>query len=372
VEALQTESARPRVLVVLTRGERGGAQVHVRDLLLGLRDRFEFLLVLGEPGFLMPELLEAGIPVEHLPSLVRELSPRLDRRALSALRARIRSFQPDLVHTHSSKAGILGRLAARAEGVTSVHTAHSWSFSDGVGARRKALAVPLEAAVARVTPAFIVVSEADREVALRWRVARSDQLHVVHNGVPDDAAAAQPRGAGPPRLIMVARMAAPKDHALLLRALAGLSQPFELELVGDGPDEDLLRGLCQELGLSDRVRFSGRCSDVPRRLAEAQLFLLISRQEGFPISILEAMRAGLPVLASDVGGVSEAVAQDQTGLLVQRGDLGGLQRALSRLIEQPGLRVRLGQEGRARFLRDFTVARCLDGTREVYARLGVR
>ena len=358
------------MLVVITRAERGGAQVHVRDLVLGLRERFDFSVVVGEEAFLVEELRAASVPVRVLPELVRELDPRRDRQALRALRACIREERPALVHTHSSKAGILGRLAARAEGVASLHTAHSWAFSDGVGAKRKAMAIPMEAAIAPLTSAFIVVSEADREIARRYHVARESQLHIVHNGVPDDPNRARPGAEGVPRIVMVARMAAPKDHVLLLEALSEIELPWVLELIGDGPDRSSLEALCATLGLQDRVVWAGRRGDVPERLAAAQLFALISRQEGFPLSILEAMRAGLPVLASRVGGIDESVQDGVTGRLVERGDREGLRQALLRLLADPGERARLGRAGRQAYEARFTLEHCLQGTARVYEQLG--
>lgn len=367
------DSGRPRVLLVITRGERGGAQIHVHDLVVGLRDRVDFTVVLGEAGFLAPALEQAGVPVELEPTLVREIEPQRDLAALRALRRRIDTLRPDLVHTHSTKAGLLGRLAAWSRGVPVVHTAHAWSFSDGLSWKRKSWAIPVEAVAGRMTDRFITVSEADREVGTRWRVAREHQVRVIHNGVPDGAPLAHPGEVeGPPVVAMVARMAAPKDHALMLEAVAGLSTPCALWFIGDGPDRGALEARAHELGVHDQVRWWGVRSDVPALLAQAQVFALISRQEGFPLAILEGMRAGLPVLASDVGGVCEAVLDDVTGFLVPRGDVGLLRRRLEALLADPALRVRLGARARREFVTRFSVQTMLDATERVYRELSGR
>ncbi len=357
-----------RVLVVITRGEPGGAQVHVRDLIVGLRDRVRFHLALGEAGFLADEVSAAGVPVTLVPELQRAVSVTSDARCLTALRRLIRAVAPDLVHTHSSKAGILGRLAARSTGTPCVHTAHAWSFSDGLSRRRKLGAIPVEWVVGRVTDRFIVVSEADREVGLRYGVVRPAQVRVIHNGVQDDGARAAPEGA-PPVLTMVARFAAPKDHALLLRALAGIELPFVAQLVGDGPDRPQIEALVDALGLRARVRFLGRRDDVAAVLAASQVGVLVSKQEGFPLVVLEAMRAGLPVVASDVGGVREAVAHGVTGLLVARGDEAGLQAALREVLADPGLRARLGGAGRSAYEARFDACTMRARTLAVYQEL---
>ncbi|MDP2307597.1 MAG: glycosyltransferase family 4 protein [Pseudomonadota bacterium] len=361
----------PGVLLVITRGEPGGAQVHVLDLVRGLRDRIAFHVVVGDDEYLAREVRRLGVPVDVVPDLRRSVSPTADRRALRALRAIVAKVRPDLVHTHSSKAGLLGRLAARAEGVPAIHTAHAWSFSDGLSWPRKVMAIPVEAVASRWTRRFIVVSEADREIAVRYRVARDSQVRVVHNGVVDGPERAQPDADGPPILTMVARMAAPKDHLLLLRALTGIDAPFSVRLVGDGPDRPQIAAAVRELGLAGRVTLLGARGDVPALLATSHVFALISRQEGFPLAILEAMRAGLPVVASDVGGVREAVVPETTGLLVARGDEAGLRRALRRLLGAPHLRRTLGAAGRSAYEKRFTAEHMLAGTAEVYRELAL-
>lgn len=359
---------RPCVLVVITRAEAGGAQVHVRDLVLGLSDRAAITVAVGEDGFLVDALREQGVPVRVLPDLQREIAARADAGAVRALRRLIREVRPALVHTHSTKAGLLGRLAARSLGVPCIHTAHAWSFSDGLSWKRKAMAIPLEAAVGRVTDRFIVVSEADREIALRYRVATESQVTVVHNGVVDTPHRASPGQGDVPVITMVARLAAPKDPLLLLEALAGVSASFALRIVGDGPDRPAVQAAVARHGLGDRVTLLGRRMDVPELLAESDVFALVSKQEGFPLAILEAMRAGLPVVASDVGGVREAV-RPETGRLVPRSDTAALQRALSELLSDAALRVSLGAAGRAAYEARFSAARMLDRTFDTWLRV---
>ena len=358
---------RLRVLLFITRGEPGGAQVHVVSLVRGLCKYVEMAVCVGNDNdYLANELHKLGIAVHTLPDLQRSISPAMDARALSAMRRLIATLNPDIVHTHSTKAGLLGRLAARLEGRPVIHTAHAWSFSDGLSRRRKALAIPAEALAGRLTRRFIVVSAADREIALRYRVAQDAQVRIIHNGVEDVHVRAQPGEGTPPIVAMVARMAAPKDHSLLLRALAGVSAPFRLWLIGDGPDRGVIEAQIAALGLSDRVELLGVRRDVPALLAQAQLFVLISRQEGFPLATLEAMRTGLPVIASDVGGVREAVDHGHTGMLIPRGDVETLQASLQRLLSSARERIEMGQAGRQVFEQRFTVAEMNTRTLEVY------
>jgi glycosyltransferase involved in cell wall biosynthesis len=354
------------VLLVITRGEPGGAQVHVLELLKGLADRVDFHLAIGDNEFLALEARALGVPVTVVPGLQREVSSGSDIRAFRALRALVRRLRPALVHTHSTKAGLLGRLAAWSLGVPRVHTAHAWSFSDGIPWSRKGWAIPVEAAVGRVTTQFIVVSEADRAIGLRYRVARPAQVRVVHNGVADCPPILPVSHPGPPVLTMVARMATPKDHALLLRALVGINQDFRLRLVGDGPDRTAIERLVGELGLGERVEFLGVRNDVDALFRASDIALLVSRQEGFPLVVLEAMRAGLPVIASDVGGIREAVLHGNTGLLVPRGDEGRLRQDVARLLANCAERKRMGLAGRALYESRFTAVQMCAATVSVY------
>lgn len=356
-----------RVLLLITRGEPGGAQLHVLELVRALRGEVEYQVVVGDDEWLSGELRALGVAVEVLPSLQRSVDPRADVRTLAALRALIRRVRPHLVHTHSTKAGVLGRLAGRSLGVPVLHTAHAWSFSDGLPWSRRAFAIPVEAALGRVTDRFIAVSEADREVAVRWHVARPDQVEVIHNGIPDVAERAEP-AAPEPVVVMVARMAAPKDHRLLLEAVAEVPG-LRLRLVGDGPDRPAVEAAVRELGLADRAELLGVRRDVAAILAQAQVCALVSRQEGFPLAVLEGMRAGLPVVASDVGGIREAITDGVHGYLVPRGDKAALRDRLSHLAKSPDLRATMGRAGRNSWDEHFRASVTASRTLAEYAKV---
>lgn len=342
--------------------------MHVLELLRAFRDQAEVHLGVGEDrdGFLIEEARKLGVKVHLLKRLVQPIRPHRDLPALWEVGALLRRLRPHLVHAHSSKAGFLGRLAARALGVKSVYTAHGWAFTDGVPEGRKRLALAMERLAGRFGNLVLAVSEHDRALALRHKVVPPERIRVVHNGIPDTPFRADPRKE-PPRLVMVARFAPPKDHALLLKALSGLKElPWSLDLVGEGPLLPQAKALAEALGLGERVRFLGKRLDVDRVLAEAQAFVLATNWEGLPLSVLEAMRSGLPVVATDVGGVGEAVVEGRTGFLVGRGDEAGLRGKLERLIQDPRLRASMGEAGRRRYEEAFTLERMLRETWRVY------
>ena len=158
-----------------------------------------------------------------------------------------------------------------------------------------------------------------------------------------------------------------KDHATLFQALGGLRHlTWHLDLVGDGPLARASEQLAAKLGIADRITFWGARRDVAERLASAQAFILSSNFEGFPLSVLEGMRAGLPVIASSVGGTSESVDEGETGFLVERGDVTGFRERLAAVIADADLRIRLGARGRQRFEQEFTLERCFAHTLAVY------
>jgi glycosyltransferase involved in cell wall biosynthesis len=171
----------------------------------------------------------------------------------------------------------------------------------------------------------------------------------------------------PVRLAMIARFEPQKDHVTLLQALAGLKhEAWHLDLIGDGPLLPQARELSRRLGLDERIQFWGQRMDVAARLADSQVALLITKWEGFPRSILEAMRAGLPVIASAVGGVAESVRDGDTGFTVPREDVGALQERLLKLLANPDLRCRMGRRARERYEQEFMLASTVSRTLAVY------
>jgi glycosyltransferase involved in cell wall biosynthesis len=287
---------------------------------------------------------------------------------LKRLRQVLGDLGPDLVTIHSSKAGVLARLAARSLRLPALFTAHGWAFASGVHPVRRILYRELERAVAPLADRIIVVSNFDRELALQARVAAPSRLRVVHNGIPPTSSENEAHPEREPvKLVMIARFSAQKDHRTLFLALRALAdREWHLDLIGDGPLREEAQRLAESLGLARRISFLGTRTDVAELLAAAHAFLLISNWEGFPLTIVEAMRAGLPVIASDVGGCAEAVVDGVTGFVVPRADPGRLSERLRTLLDSPDLRVQLGKEGRVRYATRFTFAHMFEQTFAVY------
>lgn len=359
-----------KITFLITLPELGGAQTHVYEILRALdRKRYDPLLLTSGEGWLTQRAAELGIRCRPLRHLRRAIHPLADALALAELCAVLRTERPDILHLHSSKAGILGRIAGRLCRVPRVaFTAHGFSFHERLKPRTLAAFVALEKLLAPLADVIVPVSDYDRRRALGFGVGRPDRLMVVHNGIEtarlqafDRASERRALGLEAEDLVvgMVARFAFPKDQIGLLRAaqplLAGRGA-LKILFVGSGPAQAQAAAVAKELGIERQVRFLGDRTDVPALLAAMDVFALISSFEALPMTIIEAMAAGLPVVASDVGGVRELVADGATGLCVPAGSPEALHAALARLAGDPALRQALGRAGMERARAEFDVS----------------
>lgn len=340
---------RPRVLIVITLAEVGGAQTYVAQLLPALAERFDVAVAAGGGGPLRDAAKAAGVRFLPLRNLRRAVNPLRDLLALFELISLMRRERPDIVHANSSKAGVLGRLAAVAARVPiRIFTVHGWAFGAYSGPASCAY-LWADRLAGRWTTVTICVAEHERSSGIAARTCRSDRTIVIPNAVDVSAAPKADGNGGTPRLVTVGRLKAPKDYVTLTRALAALpSGSFEALIVGDGPDRPEVETELVRLGLAKAVRLLGERTDVPELLASSDVFVLSSASEGLPLSVEEAMAAGLPVVASAVGGVPELVVDGETGYLVPPGEGERLAEALGLLLGDPALRRRMGRSGRAR------------------------
>jgi glycosyltransferase involved in cell wall biosynthesis len=358
------------ITYVITRAHPiGGAQIHVRDLAVSLQAQGHTCsVVTGGTGLFVDMLRAEHVPVTILRHLILPIHPVHDVLALREIHSALSALKPDLVAAHSSKAGILSRIAARMLGLPTILTAHGWNFTPGIASTPAMIYRQFERMAGPLTSKIIAVSEYDRRLALEAGIVGEEKLVTVYNGMGDVGPELRARpGQTPVRLVMVARFGAQKDHPTLLRALAGLLDlPWEIDLIGDGELMDQTQAMAARLGLSNRIHFLGQRRDVDRLLARSQVSVLATNWEGFPLSILEAMRAGLPVVATDVAGIGESVRDGVTGYLVPRGDADLLRDRLRRLLTDGALRTRLGQAGRASFEEHFTLPLFVQNTLAVY------
>ena len=360
-----------RILYLITRSEHGGAQSHLLQLVSAAARRGPVMVATGEDGDLCQRVRSVGVECTILRHLRHPIRPFNDAAAVLEISRLIRRFEPDLIHSHSGKAGLVGRLAAALHHVPSVYTAHGFAFADGAPLRRRLPAAVGEWIAARAGDFTIAVSHAECQLARRYDVAPGGRSAVIYNGVEESPRRAVPE-AEPPVIAMVARFAYPKQQALLIRAFSRISGNARLWLIGGGPDLQAARHAALASGVGQRIVLWGDRDDVPELLAQVQIGALLSVHEGFGLSLIEAMSLGLPVIASDCGGMREIVRHGHTGLLVPSNNETELTTAIDKLVVNPGMRKQMGTAGLARFRANFTAEAMVQRTLHVYESLLAR
>lgn len=358
-----------KILFIITRADTiGGAQVHVRDLSKALiEDGHEVLVVVGSSGPYTDELLLNQIPFQTCSSLFRSIKPIQDLKSLRFINRTIKEFQPDLIVAHSSKAGILGRAVAKFNQIPCIFTAHGWAFTEGVSQPTRALYKVIERFFSSLADRIICVSDYDRQIGIKAGI-KSSCLKTIYNGMPDISPSlrAHPGDHNDKvNIIMIARFDHQKDHSTLIRAFQGVPDA-ELTLVGDGPRLHTVKALVDELRLSQKVNFLGFRKDIPQILSHAHIFTLISHWEGLPLTIIEAMRSGLPVITSKVGGAAETIVEGISGFAVPRSEVDILRGHLNRLVMDAQLRIQMGKAARQRYEQLFTFERMFSETYQTY------
>jgi glycosyltransferase involved in cell wall biosynthesis len=359
----------PRVFLLITKADIGGAQIHVLSLIKSLQHKIHFTLGCGESGYLTDQAKQLGIEVVVIAQLQRQISLTRDISSIGAVRNVLRRLKPDLLHAHSSKAGVIGRLAARSLGIKSLFTAHGWAFTEGAGPVQRSYGLIIEWTLARVGNGIITVSKYDQELAGRFKVRSRNGNWLVQNGVAQIQGKRALEKSGEIRLLNIGRMARAKNQKLLLEAVAKVERNFKLTIVGVGHFKTDLENMVRDLDLGDKVEFVGNAPDIGTLFQACHIFVLSSDYEGLPLSILEAMSAGLPVVATDVGGVKEAVVDGSTGFLVKRGDSKALGEKITALIDDHSLRQKYAEKGLERYNSYFRLEKMCDSTLHIFREL---
>lgn len=359
-----------KAIHVITRLDYGGSAKNTMLTALGHdREQFEPVVVAGYPGDWDAQggqaateencrrLDKAGVRWMLLPSLTREVHLLKDMQALWQLISLFRREQPALVHTHTSKAGVLGRVAAWCARVpVIVHTPHGHVFYGHFGPVRSWLFLQIERVLSAITDRLIALTDAERQDHLDRDVGKADRFAVVPSGIDRERfgrARAQGKqqpdwfGCPPEALVVgsVGWLTDIKGHEYLIEAVAKLKQDFpalHLVIIGSGDRHDALLQQAELVGLRDAVHLLGHRDDIEACLAGMDLFVLPSLNEGMGRALVEAMVAGLPVIASRVGGIPSVISHERTGLLVPPCDAGALAEALRRLLDRPEWATQLG------------------------------
>ena len=375
-----------RVMHIITRMNIGGATVHVVQLDAGLREAgYACLLVTGREGASegsMRDLAQARqVQLADIPELGREIAPLADLVALRKLYRLMRREKPHIVHTHLAKAGFLGRIAARLAGVpVVVHTFHGHVFHGYFSPPKTRLFLAMERLGARLSSRIVTISPGLREEIAGFGVTSADRIQVIPLGFELDAFAAPPRERGAFRQAQgipagaklvgaVGRLVPIKNLPLLLEAaaLARQQEPdLHVVLVGDGELRGALEEQAAALGLEDAVTFAGWQRDLPRVYADLDAVVISSDNEGTPASLIEAMAAGRPVVATRVGGVPDVVTNGETGRLTPPGDKAALAGALLAVFAEPERTARMAETARRTVLERYQSRRLVADVDQLY------
>ncbi len=360
-------ASRVRVVRIISRMNVGGPAIHVSLLTSGLQEfGFDTMLVRGQEGPHEGSMDDVArryrVTPVSVPGLRREMQPMDDARALMSLVELLRRERPDIVHTHTSKAGMLGRIAAARVGVPIVlHTFHGHVLDGYFNPIMVRGIMAVERQLARRSTRLIAVSQATLEDMVGIGIPREKLVHIPL-GLPIDDLFQVERGrgnfrasigvpTGVPLIGILARLAEVKRHEIFLKAAALLKMrdPYmHFAVVGGGDREWELRRQAVRLGLGQSVHFTGFRRDLGEVLSDLDVSVLCSRSEGLPVALIESMAASLPVVASEVGGVRELLGNDEAGLLVRSEDPEGLASSVYRLLKDRDLRARLTAAGRLR------------------------
>jgi len=381
-----------RVLRVIARLNMGGPAIHVASLAAGLETRgYHTTLVAGSlargedsMAFLAERL---GVTVISVPEIQREISVLHDARSVLQLAALIRSERPHILHTHTAKAGALARAAALIAGDARppivLHTFHGHVLKGYFDASRTAFFRQVERALARTSDVLVAVSPEVRDELVELGVAPREKFAVIRLGIPlkerlDDPTAdldyRRLYGIPADAFVVgwVGRMTGVKDTGAVLEIVAAARErgvDAVLCMVGDGPDRERLEQLAHDLGIVRACFFVGYQPDVAGYYGLFDAFVLPSVNEGTPVSAIESLASGTPVVANRVGGVPDVVRDGLDGFLVEAGDVRGAAERLATLAGDPELRTRLGASGQARVLERYSVARLVDDIDRLYRAL---
>ena len=379
---------RARVVHLITRLEWGGAQENTLATVRGLRpDRFDRVLVAGRGGMLDPAAGQIpGCRFRQVDALVREIRPAADYRALRELVSILReekrgaSGHPLVVHTHSSKAGILGRAAARRVGADLIlHSIHGFGFHDGQAAAVRRLLVELERMASRWTDAFVAVSEENIRQGVREGIFRADRCRLIRSGFETQRFLSGSREEGrrllglPPDVPVVGTVAvfkpqkAPLDFVGVAKQVSEAFPDARFVMVGDGELRPAAERAVASAALSKRFLFPGWRAEVPDILRAFDVFLLTSLWEGLPKVVPQALLSGVPVVATAVDGTREIVDDGRDGFLCPPGDVATLADRVIRVLSgssgiDPGIQ-------RSRILREFDQSEMVRAQERLYEEL---
>lgn len=381
-----------KIIYCITKADNGGAQTHLIQLANHFCLHHDVYVIVGDRGPMI-EQLDARAKVVVIEHLVGPIDIKQDILAIKALAQFFSKVQPDVIHLHSSKAGTVGRIAhliSKSRGARVIFTAHGWAFTEGVKPVKKFIYLMIEKLMSRITDSIICVSKFDEELAMKYRFNQL-KLTTIHNGIADVSVVKQALtnetqesmvdvGGAPVnqydvhverslqhQFVMIARFAYPKLQQNLIAAIAILKSQYKkhahFTFIGDGLTLNDCKQQVTQAGLDNDVTFLGNVINASNLLSQYDTFVLISKHEGLPISIIEAMATGLPVIASRVGGITELVTNN--GVCIKNNRPETIAKVLAEYLTADDYDA-LSNQSRKRYLECFTEEKMIKEVEDVY------
>ncbi len=373
------------LLYVITKLELGGAQKQLLLLVRHLdKNRYNLFLITAREGLLINELSSLKeLKIKTIKSLERSINPIRDLFALFEIYHFIKRNKIDIVHTHSSKAGLLGRWAARWAGVNKIiHTVHGWSFNDYQNWFLRHFCIGLERLTAKITDRLIVVSHTDKQTGLKENIGELRKYILIHYGINFDefkkdkvVVDKRKKELGLNSNLLVAMVACFKPQKApldFLRVAASIQENFpqlKFLLIGDGVLRKRIERTIEKFNLKESVILTGWRRDVPEVLSLIDVFVLTSLWEGLPIAVLEAMASGKPVVVTNTGGISEIVTHARNGFLVARGDVKAMKENIITLLKDKNLIYQIGERAKRSLNSEFSIENMIRRTQNLYNEL---
>lgn len=379
-----------RILRVIGRLNVGGPSIHVVNLTTGLDPlRYDQLLVVGkesrDEGSMLNYALARGVWPHRISEMVTSfnLAPR-DIKALYHLCRLMRLYRPQIVHTHTAKAGLLGRLAARLAGVPIViHTFHGHVLHGYYSPWQNRALQCMERALACFSDRLVAVSERVKQDLIGYKVAGPRKISVIPLGLDLEPFSTARRGRGGFRRQMginadakligiVGRIVPIKNHALFIEAaarIAAVEPAARFVVVGDGALRGMIENQARRLDIAERIAFTGWRSDLAQIYADLDALVVTSKNEGTPLSAIEAMATGCPVVATSVGGIPDIITDRITGRLCAPGDADGISRAVIELLSDSFEAARIGTNAMSAAHQRFAVERLISDMDKLYSQI---
>ncbi len=351
-----------KILYISTNSDEAGAPRHVETLVVALSGKYQVFCIFGEAGPVMSRLVARKIPVMVVNELRNKISPINDFISLAKVILFVVQNKISILHCHSAKAAMIGRLAATLSNTACVCTIHGWGWR-GMSFLKGWLVKTIENILWRICRSdYIFVSKSVMAEAIAEFGESRSNVYTIYNGIPDipfELLRCQRRNLCDPKvikIIMPARVCSAKDHRTILMAFQKLDSRYRLLLCGNGTQNVEFKEAAEKIVNSaiHRVEFIGETSEIDSYYRQADIFVLVSNFEALPISIIEAMGFGLPIIASNVGGNSELLVDGESGFLIPPKDVNGLIERI-KILESPEIRFQMGSNARKRFEKNFGV-----------------